>query len=63
MSWFSQVLGNIYVKRFREPLFVERPVRELLFEGYHQAMLSELQDLTGEDLVKDSKFGLYHPVT
>ena len=60
-----QFLFNIYVQRFSETetLFITKPIRELLFEGYYEPMMAEIQYILGEEKLKDEKFGLYYPVS
>ena len=59
MPFYIRYPANIYMLRFKETLFIERKVKEILFEGYPQPMLDEIQSLTGKHIVTDGKFGLY----
>lgn len=60
-----QFLFNFYVQRFieTETLFIKKKVREILFEGYYEPMMAEIQYILGEEKLKDNKFGLYYPVS
>ncbi|XP_063591608.1 lysosome membrane protein 2-like isoform X2 [Penaeus indicus] len=47
--------------RFKESLFITRSVRELIFDGYDEPLLSELVKYTGDPTDSKGKFGFFYP--
>ncbi|CAG7833577.1 unnamed protein product [Allacma fusca] len=61
LPYFIRYLVSMYLENFKQTLCITRTVGEILFQGYHEPMLSELQEITGEKILKEEKFGLYYP--
>lgn len=59
----SVILDTVAGHEENEPLFVRKSVGELLFRGYFEPMISELSDLSGEEVMPNSTFGIYYGVS
>jgi hypothetical protein len=44
--------------QYEETLFIQRTIKEMLFDGYYNPMVEELQNLTGELFFEDAIVGL-----
>jgi len=40
-------------------VFIQRKIKELLFEGYYDGLLEEMSKLAGTQLLPNHKFGIY----
>lgn len=47
-----------FLTQYEEPLFVSKTVKEMLFDGYYNEMVDELQHLTGENFFPDALVGV-----
>lgn len=51
-----------YVAEFKQPLFLQRRVEEILFKGYHVPMMESLSGLLGYKLLPNDTFGIFYGV-
>ncbi|OXA43788.1 lysosome membrane protein 2 [Folsomia candida] len=57
-SSFIRYMVGTFLTQYEEPLFVSKTVKEMLFDGYYNEMVDELQHLTGENFFPDALVGV-----
>lgn len=63
LSAFSRFLVREIFANNEERLFVQKSVKELLFEGYYQSTVEAMSDLSpGEELLPNNTFGFFYGV-
>lgn len=62
MPFYLRFMANVYLMRFKEKLFIQRPVREILFQGWQLPLVDEIQKLSKQEVMPNATFGFFHGV-
>lgn len=56
-------MAKAYITSFQEPLFVERKVRTVLFDGVHLELIESVSDILGMNYLPNNTFGYFYEVS
>ncbi|OXA57013.1 scavenger receptor class B member 1 [Folsomia candida] len=61
-NWSRMIryMAKAYITSFQEPLFVERKVRTVLFDGVHLELIESVSDILGMNYLPNNTFGYFY---
>jgi len=52
-------MASVFVSKFKEKAFVTKTVNEILFQGWHFPIASEVEEYIGISVLPNNSFGLF----
>lgn len=62
LSFPLNTVGITYIVKFKQSPFIQKRVKEILFQGWEVPMVAELSEFLGQELMPNNTFGLFYGV-